>query len=86
MKHDRTFQDVAAYGSKEWTAARLGVCKSTFHTKRPDLERRGFPRPDPTTKLYLKADVDTWIERQRQISEIDVTLSGDTGGINLGGL
>lgn len=86
MKHDRTFEKESRYGSREWTALRLGLSLSNFHSKKSDLQKRGFPHPDPTTNRYLKADVDAWIEHQRQISENGVRLSGDTGGINLDGI
>jgi len=38
-----------------------------FFRKRDELQAAGFPKPDPLTGRYIKADVDAWVERRRQI-------------------
>jgi hypothetical protein len=41
-------------------AQRLGLPLADFHKCRADLERRGFPDPDPTTGRYCIEAVDRW--------------------------
>jgi hypothetical protein len=41
-------------------AQRLGLPLADFERVRPDLERRGFPGPDPTTGRYCIEAVDRW--------------------------
>lgn len=41
-------------------AQRLGVSAADFEAWRPELERRGFPIPDPTTGRYCIEAVDRW--------------------------
>jgi hypothetical protein len=41
-------------------AQRLGLPLADLERFRPDLERRGFPRPDSTTGLYCIEAVDRW--------------------------
>ena len=41
-------------------ARRLGLALDTFQAKRDALERRGFPKPDPTTELYDLDAIDAW--------------------------
>lgn len=65
---DRTFTPESLYGSNEWVSLRLGLTKDNFFRKRQCLYSRGFPRPDPDTGHYLKADVDAWITQQRRLS------------------
>ena len=38
----------------------LGMSPNEFVLSRGDLERRGFPEPDPTTGLYCIEAVDRW--------------------------
>jgi hypothetical protein len=38
----------------------LGMSPEEFALWRSDLERRGFPEPDPTTGLYCIEAVDRW--------------------------
>lgn len=44
----------------EIIAQRLGLPLVDFERVRPDLERRGFPGPDPTTGRYCIEAVDRW--------------------------
>jgi hypothetical protein len=41
-------------------AQRLGLSLADFEAYRPELERRGFPLPDPTTGRYCMEAVDRW--------------------------
>jgi len=41
-------------------ALRLGLSAVEFELNLPELERRGFPAPDPTTRLYAIEAVDRW--------------------------
>jgi hypothetical protein len=38
----------------------LGLSLPDFKARRPELEQRGFPKPDPTTGLYCVEAVDRW--------------------------
>jgi predicted DNA-binding transcriptional regulator AlpA len=67
MKIDRTFNETSLYGSVTWVAATLGLSKTTFCRKLPALD--GFPRRDRVTGLYVKADVQEWVERQRTLAD-----------------
>lgn len=69
LQEDRTFHEASSYGSTAWVSLRLGMSKDTFFKKRDALERRGFPRRDPLTGLYLKMDVDAWIEARRVLGD-----------------
>jgi len=68
MTVDPTLDTLSLFGSNDWAALRLGITKDTFFRKRAELEVAGFPKPDPLTGRYIKADVDAWVERRRQIS------------------
>jgi hypothetical protein len=41
-------------------ARRLGIPLVDFEVHRSELERRGFPEPDPTTGRYCIEAVDRW--------------------------
>jgi hypothetical protein len=41
-------------------AQRLGMSPADFDARRGELERRGFPEPDPTTGKYCIEAVDRW--------------------------
>lgn len=83
--HDRTFSDVAAYGSDSWIAARFGRSLEWFRKSRTKLEADGFPKPDPLIGFTLKADVDAWLAKRRRVA--DATPRQDhpdrTRGVNL---
>ena len=38
----------------------LGLSLADFEARRPLLQERGFPQPDPTTGLYCIEAVDRW--------------------------
>lgn len=63
---DPSFHPEALMGSTAWTARRLGVSKDWFFRHRDKMVTAGFPKPDPLTKLYIKADVDEWVQKRRQ--------------------
>jgi len=67
MTSDPSFHSDALFGSNAWAARRLGMSKDRFFRKRDELEAAGFPKPDRLTGRYIKADVDQWVERRRQI-------------------
>jgi predicted DNA-binding transcriptional regulator AlpA len=67
--HDPSMSDAALYGSTLWVATTLGMSKDSFFRRRADLEAHGFPRRDPLTNLWLKADVDAWIAKRRRIAD-----------------
>ncbi|MFY0633636.1 MAG: hypothetical protein JXQ91_07485 [Vannielia sp.] len=62
-----------------WTAAALGMAKSTLQAKRKDLERADFPKRDPLLGGYIKADILAWIETRRKFRD-RATLGESTGG------
>jgi hypothetical protein len=55
-------------------AQRLGLALSDFEARRAELERRGFPAPDPTTKRYCIEAVDRW--RLRRHANLFPELTG----------
>jgi hypothetical protein len=66
---DPTFSAVSRLGSTRWCAQALGMPLSTFRKQRPTLEAQsGFPRVDPVLGLTIKADVDAWIEKRREVA------------------
>jgi predicted DNA-binding transcriptional regulator AlpA len=69
MPKDYTMEEISLFGSVSWAAMRCGLSRENFKKKRPQLETDGFPRPDKITGTYLKADVDAWIERRRQVPD-----------------
>lgn len=84
MADDPTLHRDALFGSNAWAARRLGMSRDLFFRKRDKLELAGFPKPDPLTGRYIKADVDTWVERRRQITNAAaITLRSEKGRPNL---
>ncbi len=71
---DPTMEKISLNGSVRWAAARIGWTLNKFRQKRDILENDGFPKVDRITNLYVKADVDAWINRRRQLSD-NVVLS-----------
>ncbi len=59
----------AAFARASWAAARLGISVDTFRRRRPLLARAGFPEIDPIVGAYVKADVEAWISKRRQIDD-----------------
>jgi hypothetical protein len=74
---DPTMEKISLNGSLRWAAARMGWSPSKFKQKREILENDGFPKVDRITNLYVKADVDAWINRRRQLSD-DIAISVGT--------
>ena len=64
---DATFDEQSQYGSTAWVCATLGVSKDKFRSVRPKLLDHGFPDRDPLMNLYIKADIQAWIELRRSI-------------------
>lgn len=74
MAKDPSMSELARMGSVKWAASCLGMSRDNFYRKRETLENDGFPKPDRITNLYIKADIDAWINRRRQLSD-DIVLS-----------
>ncbi|GIT90117.1 hypothetical protein JANAI62_04000 [Jannaschia pagri] len=75
---DQTFSRHSSYGSKLWVATRLGRSVEWLRKRQSVLKDMAFPALDPATGLYLKADVQTWVENRRKVSprpETVVTLA-----------
>ncbi|MBT9385515.1 hypothetical protein KM176_16695 [Pseudooceanicola sp. CBS1P-1] len=84
---DHTMTRDAACGSARWAAGFMGMSIRTFYSKRPTLEAKGFPRPDPVLNLYIKADVKAWLEKRRRIQDSDKVVDGiERPSINLDAL
>ena len=64
---DRTMEDVSAYGSDRWCAAKLGQSLDWLKRNRPVLEREGFPEKDRLFALTLKADVEAFLAKRRRV-------------------
>lgn len=45
-------------------ARRLGITDAVFAHHRPELERAGFPIPDPILGNYCLEVVDQWLDRR----------------------
>jgi hypothetical protein len=68
---DRTFSAVSRLGSTRWCAEACGLTLGAFKKKRPLWEAQsGFPRVDPVLGLTIKADVDAWIEKRREVAHV----------------
>lgn len=74
--NDPTMDKISLNGSVRWAAARIGWTLNKFRQKRDILENDGFPKVDRITNLYVKADVDAWINRRRQLSDNTVLSVG----------
>lgn len=66
---DPTMENISLNGSIKWAAARIGWSLNRFRQRRELLASDGFPKVDRITNLYVKADVDAWINRRRQLSD-----------------
>lgn len=64
-----------------WVAAQLGRSESWFAKKRPSLEGQGFPRRDAILGGYIRADVEAWIARRRQVADVTIVQKSDDSGI-----
>lgn len=64
-------EDVSAYGSDKWCAARLGQSLNWFKKNRPILEHEGFPSKDRLFGLTLKADVEAFLAKRRRMADPD---------------
>ena len=66
--------------SRSHVAQLMGLSGPDFDAVRPQLEERGFPRPDPTTGLYCIEAVDRW--RLRRHASMFPQLTGAGGPTN----
>ena len=80
--HDRTFHPDSAFGSSLWAATRLGLKRDGFYRKKRNLLALGFPQPDQITGLYLKADVDRWIEQRQTVPNQDTVEASQPKGVD----
>lgn len=86
---DPTMEKISLNGSVRWAAARIGWTLNKFRQKRDILENDGFPKVDRITNLYVKADVDAWINRRRQLSDnvvLSVGVENTLEEVNFGAL
>ncbi|NIZ10164.1 hypothetical protein [Pseudooceanicola sp. HF7] len=58
-----------ACGDISWAAQFLGMSKRRFSDRRRNLEAEGFPKRDPLLNIYIKADVEAWLENRRTVPE-----------------
>lgn len=85
MKRDPTFNDDCLSGSMAWAAMRLGRSVDWFRSNRDLLEQEGFPKKDPIIGLYMKSDVNAWLDsraQKRQSGAAHHTATSDPGGYN----
>lgn len=85
MAEDHTMSKISLNGSVKWAAARIGWSLNSFKQKREVLETNGFPKVDRITNLYVKADIDAWINRRRQVADNIIAIGGavNTTEVNL---
>jgi len=69
MTEDATFSADSAYGSDRWCAVTLGRSYNWFRRIRPTLEVAGFPKKDTIIGLTMKADVEAWLAKRRQVAD-----------------
>ena len=67
--HDRTMDEISAYASDRWCAARLGQSLDWFKRNRETLEREGFPQKDRLFALTLKADVEAFLAKRARVAQ-----------------
>jgi hypothetical protein len=59
-----------AFWNAKTVARRLGwESVTSFKRHLPRLRRAGFPEPNAVLGMYLVADVETWIARQRKLTD-----------------
>ena len=75
----------SAYAGTLWVCERLGRKPDWFYRNKPKLIENGFPDKDPLTNLWIKADVDAWINARRSIRDTNEAPKPTTGA-NLNGL
>jgi hypothetical protein len=63
-------------------AQRLGMSLADFEVHRGELERRGFPDPDPTTGRYCIEAVDRW--RLRRFPRLFPELTASPVAVDAG--
>jgi hypothetical protein len=85
MAEDPTMGQISLNGSVRWAAARIGWPLIRFKQKREILETNGFPTVDRITNLYVKADIDAWINRRRQVTDqiLHISSAENTTEVNL---
>ena len=71
-KIDDTFDEICAFGSTRWVAAKLGRTYDWVLRNRTKLEVDGFPQKDKITNLYHKADVEHWVNSRRTTIDCDM--------------
>lgn len=64
---DPSFDARALCGSLDWLALRLGRSKEWVNNNRAKLRAAGMPEKDEVLGLWIKADVDAWIDRRAVI-------------------
>lgn len=69
MKTDETFNEQSAYASDRWCSVTLGRSYDWFRRIRPTLEVAGFPKKDTIIGLTMKADVEAWLAKRRQVAD-----------------
>lgn len=76
-ENDITFEADSMYGSVDWVALRLGRRNSWFYDNRQKLFAQGFPQPDPVVGLFIKGDVEAWVNQRRRIADRTETVQAD---------
>jgi hypothetical protein len=64
-----TENELGQLGSTRWAPTRLGISRDKFSLKLERLEIKGFSKIDWITILYVKADIENWINRRRQVAD-----------------
>ena len=82
-KHDPSFDPDSLTATQAWVARALGMSDEVFRKKRDNLYENGFPRRDALLFRWIKADVEAWIARRRQLSDSVEVSETHTGGINV---
>lgn len=70
--------DGPAYISDTLVAFFLGRKVSWLRTNRDALEREGFPRKDKLVGLTLRADLDAWLARRRNVADAETVRTTDS--------
>jgi predicted DNA-binding transcriptional regulator AlpA len=63
--------DNATYTARH-IARLMQISRQTFYNKRPHLERHGFPKRLPNSRIWSAAQVDAWIAGGGDLSKAEL--------------
>lgn len=79
---DLTLTDRSLYGSSDWVVMTIGKSKDWFAHNKKRMEADGFPKKDPIISLWIKADVEAWINKRRKFSDNATLIHMESTEVN----